>query len=201
VLTPPPANADKSSWRSWAKAVRRELVTPASNRRVAAALRAWPGYQRARRVLVYLAFGSEVDLTPLLSDPNKTFYLTRTVDKPQRDLTIHRLEPGRLERHRLEYLQPSATAAQVAPMTIELALVPGLLFDQRGGRLGYGLGYFDRLLPRLAVGTARVGVTLEALIVGRLPTGPLDAVMTHLATEDGVREVAKASREKKPHAP
>ena len=74
-------------------------------------------------------------------------------------------------------------------MTVELALVPGLCFDEEGTRLGYGRGYFDRFLGRLPTGVPRVGVAYDALVVARLPREAHDLGMTHLATESGVRAV------------
>ena len=70
-----------------------------------------------------------------------------------------------------------------------MALVPGLCFDERGTRLGYGLGYYDRLLPLLRSDALIVGVTADALVVPELPKAPFDVPMTHLVTESGVRQV------------
>ncbi len=180
----PPLTADKAAWRRWAKARRDALPVAVLSAQVVAHLRAWEGYQRATHVLLYAAFGSEIDLSALLQDA-KRFYLTRTASG-LRTLTLHAAEGG-LERHRYGYVQPKADAALVEPERIDLALVPGLAFDERGVRLGYGLGYFDRLLPRLRKGVPRVGITADALVVPALPAEPHDVGMTHLASESGVR--------------
>jgi 5-formyltetrahydrofolate cyclo-ligase len=70
-----------------------------------------------------------------------------------------------------------------------VALVPGMLFDRTGGRLGHGAGYYDRLLPGLGPTVPRVGVVPTALVVDALPCEAHDVPMTHLATEAGVRPV------------
>ena len=116
----------------------------------------------------------------------KTIPVTRTWPGAERRLSVHRLERASLERHRYGFLQPPATAPEVDPATVDLVLVPGLAFDVAGGRLGYGLGYYDRLLPRLDPAAPRVGVALRALVVPALPADPRDVAMTHLATESGV---------------
>jgi len=77
----------------------------------------------------------------------------------------------------------------VFPATVELALLPGLCFDEEGTRLGYGRGYFDRFLSRLPATVPRVGVSYDALVVPRLPREAHDRQVTHLATESGVRAV------------
>jgi 5-formyltetrahydrofolate cyclo-ligase len=182
----PPHTATKAAWRRWAKAQRDALPVEALSARVVEHLRAWEGYRQAAHLLVYAAFGSELDLSALLQD-DKRFYFTRTASE-SRDLTLHAAEGG-LERHRYGYVQPKAGAALVAPEQIDLALVPGLAFDERGVRLGYGLGYFDRLLPRLRPQVPRVGITADALVVPALPHEPHDMRMTHLASESGIWKV------------
>ncbi len=71
-------------------------------------------------------------------------------------------------------------------------LLPGLAFDLWGGRLGRGAGYFDRLLMEIDATVPVVGVTPANLVVDRLPQEPHDLPVGHLATEEGVVEVAGA---------
>ena len=83
-----------------------------------------------------------------------------------------------------------ASVPEVAPARIEVALVPGLAFDPLGRRLGRGKGYYDRLLAGLPADAPRVGVTLDRLMAETVPVDPHDVAMTHLVTENGVREIA-----------
>ncbi len=77
----------------------------------------------------------------------------------------------------------------MSPARIEVALVPGLAFDGRGGRVGRGKGYYDRLLSGLSPSALRVGVTLHRLMTESVPYESYDVSMTHLITESGVFEV------------
>jgi 5-formyltetrahydrofolate cyclo-ligase len=186
---PPPA-ARKDRWRAWARASRRLLASAERDRRVVDALAAWPPYQNAGTVLLYLAFGSEVDLGPLVEDGAKRVVIPRSVEAPTPELTLHLLRGAALERHPFGPRQPRADTPTVDPATVELALLPGLCFDVEGTRLGYGRGYFDRFLERLPAAVPRVGVTYDALVVAGLPREAHDRPVTHLATESGVRAVA-----------
>ena len=181
----PSHNDSKTAWRHWAKPVRAALPTPELSRGVTEQLRAWPPYQRAQRVLSYLAFGSELDLSALHQDA-KTFYVTRT--QPE-ELSVHVLGEG-LERHPYGYLQPTPGSPRAETHTVDLALVPGLCYDRTGTRLGYGKGYYDRLLPNLRPDVPRVGVCPAALIVNSLPKDKYDVSMTQLASEWGIEGVA-----------
>lgn len=177
--------SSKAAWRAQAKRVRATLDRAAISRAVVAALRQSPLYQQAEHVLSYLAFGDELDVSALLAD-DKHFYLTRTQLTPEMGLSIHRYHPARLERHRYGFWQPAAELPEVPPEQLELVLVPGLAFDRRGVRLGYGKGFYDRLLARLAPGVPKIGITAEALIAPALPQAAHDVPMTHLASERGI---------------
>ncbi len=79
------------------------------------------------------------------------------------------------------YKQPKADSPQIADSEVGALLVPALIFDPSGARLGRGAGYYDRLLARLDPAAARIGMT-AGLVADRLPVEDHDIAMTHLAT-------------------
>jgi 5-formyltetrahydrofolate cyclo-ligase len=185
TATPSPAPADKASWRRWAMGVAADLVIDHAS--IIRGLRAFIPDASAVGgdwILTFRPMAGEVDLDALLHDHRCAITRTHTGGR----LTIHPADAP-TERHRWGYLQPVANAAEIDPADIAVALVPGVAFDVSGHRLGHGAGYYDRLLPRLRAGVARVGVTPAALVVAGLAHDAHDVVMTHLATEAGVRSV------------
>lgn len=64
-------------------------------------------------------------------------------------------------------------------------MVPGLGFDARGGRLGYGGGYYDRLLTRLPSTALRVAAAFSAQLLDAVPMEPHDQYVSLIVTEDG----------------
>ncbi len=74
----------------------------------------------------------------------------------------------------------------VAPSKIDVVLVPGVAFDQRGGRLGHGKGYYDRLLEQVRPGCIKIGVAFQCQLVEEVPTEPHDVLMDLIVTEQGV---------------
>jgi 5-formyltetrahydrofolate cyclo-ligase len=182
IFVQPLPTDSKETWRRWAKQARSAIANSTLDYEVVKALRTWGVYQKAKHVLTYLAFGSEINLTALHQDTSKAFYITRTWEDST--LTVHPLSKD-LETHRYGFLQPPASAPEIDINQLDLVLVPGLCFDKQGTRLGYGKGHYDRLLPNL-LNVPRVGVTVEALLVERLPQDSFDIFMTHLVTETGV---------------
>lgn len=154
-------------------------------------------YRRATTIGAYAAFGDEVDLSSLISSapserPVKRVALPRIVPDPDRILTLHLAPSAGLEPHPFGPLQPPADAPPVDPAELDLVLVPGLAFDRRGGRLGYGRGYYDRLLARLPADPPLVGVAFDATVVEHVPVAVHDVTMTHLVTESGLLELPSA---------
>jgi 5-formyltetrahydrofolate cyclo-ligase len=67
-------------------------------------------------------------------------------------------------------LEPDAKRCKTVPMErIDIAIIPGLAFDEKGGRIGSGRGYYDRLIPKLAITTRKVALTFEEQIVPQIP--------------------------------
>ncbi|NNF54582.1 MAG: 5-formyltetrahydrofolate cyclo-ligase [Acidimicrobiales bacterium] len=192
----------KAEWRAEAK-IRRASNLPQRDeldRALCAKVRDWlleetPG-ETLRWVVTYRAFHDEPNLAaivddPLLAEAGVRFAITRTPEVGN-DLTLHPSSSA-LERHPYGYDQPVADAPQIGDDQVAVVLVPGLGFDRFGNRLGFGAGYYDRLLGRLDC-DVRVGIT-DAIMDTRLPTDSHDIAMTLIATpNDGVQPVTSDKR-------
>jgi len=79
-------------------------------------------------------------------------------------------------------LEPAEGTPLVAPDEVDAALVPGVAFDRSGFRLGYGKGFYDRLLPLLRPGCLTLGLAFDEQLVAHVPhddrDAPVDAVVT-----------------------
>ena len=160
----------------------------ARSRRVWERVAALSCYQHARVVLGYMAFDHEVLTDGLMQQAmasGKQLVLPMVLGDRQ-DMALYVIEdlgcdvaPG--YRGILEP-QPQRTRA-VAPETLELALIPGIAFDLRGGRLGFGTGFYDRLLSRLPQGIPTVGLAFDFQVIPRLPLQPHDMLLDAIATE------------------
>ncbi len=175
----PSPDAPKAEWRAWAQAVRAGL--PDRSADVCAGLAAFARARGWRCLLAYRALPGEPDLTPLAGE--FTLLTTRAWWRERR-LSLHDWAHA-TEVSRFGALQPPAGAPEVPREAVDAALLPGLAFDTSGVRLGYGGGFYDRLLSGWAVPT--VGVTPQALLVPALPSEAHDARVAFIATETGVR--------------
>lgn len=172
----------KESWRQWAAAQRPTL--PDASAQVVEYLRPFLHAQNARRVLAYHALPGEPDISGLADEFE--LFTTRTRFKPERHLTIHAWATA-TERSRAGYLQPPADAPRVDLGEMDAVLLPGLAYDRGGVRLGYGGGFYDRLLP--GFGGVLIGVVWSSLVVAALPSEGHDVRVGWVGTELGVMRV------------
>lgn len=81
---------------------------------------------------------------------------------------------------------PAGRRREVGPDALDAVVAPGLAFDRRGHRLGYGGGHFDRLLARLRPGTVVVGVAFDVQLVDAVPVEAHDVAVDAIVTESGI---------------
>jgi len=192
------STTDKPTLRTQARRLRSASLTADEGGKrlsltVARRIAASAEFQAATIVLTYLAFGSEVDLESLHKEHRgarpgsgaKRFAVPLT-HAPDSQLTFHLLEGADLLMSRSGFREPLAAAPRVSLSDVDLVLVPGLAFDVKGTRLGYGKGFYDRFLAQLESvdpGVPTVGVTIDALVFEALPSDPHDVPVSHLVTE------------------
>ena len=170
-------------------------------------LMAWPLWQQARSVALYVGVRGELATNDLLLaawQDAKVVWLPRVrSDAPGlMDFVacggMHQLRPGPLGL--LEPLDalpgvgpdgatpPSTEPGQfdAAPaFAPNLALLPGVAFDYSGGRLGYGGGYYDRFLEK-SLNCPRVGLCFEFQLVSSLPLAQWDQRVNYICTEERI---------------
>jgi 5-formyltetrahydrofolate cyclo-ligase len=108
-------------------------------------------------------------------------------------LRFHESAPDELRFGAYGLLEPDAAAPEVLPADIDLILVPGLAFDDKGRRLGWGGGYYDELLRCLdaekpGAGTSLrrpclVGIAYDFQVVESCPAGAADRGVDLVVTD------------------
>ncbi|TYO98313.1 5-formyltetrahydrofolate cyclo-ligase [Geothermobacter ehrlichii] len=79
---------------------------------------------------------------------------------------------------------------RVELVAVDLLVVPGVVFDRDGHRLGYGRGYYDRALAGHGCRPLRVGLAFDLQVVDHVPREEHDVRLHVLVTETGVKEFA-----------
>ena len=66
---------------------------------------------------------------------------------------------------------------------IDIAIIPGVAFDEKGGRIGTGSGYYDRLIPKLSITTRKVALAFEDQIISQIQMESHDKYVDIIITE------------------
>lgn len=150
-------------------------------------------FAQAEMVFTYINFRSEVETMPLVRQclkAGRKISVPVTMREESRLVACRITDPDReLHTGYCNIPEPDpATAAVINPQEIEVVLLPGSVFDRRGGRLGYGGGFYDRFLEYEAPKAVRIGLAFELQVVENLPLMPHDKLLHYLVTEDEVLE-------------
>lgn len=152
-------------------------------------------YAQARSILFYMPIRGEVDVTPLLAEAlrrGKRCALPRCAEgRSLRLFTVTDLgrdvAPG-------TWGIPEPAGAGAVECTNErfsVILVPGVAFDRRGARIGYGAGYYDRLL-RQAEGSLAVAPAYAFQVLDALPCCDWDRPVDRIVTEEAILDCRRA---------
>lgn len=142
-------------------------------------------YHKAKRIAAFNSVGSEISMSKILEGilaSGKELYLPRSEKGQTLIQFLHVTDLKTLVRGPFDILEPPVGGLALAPNKIDLILVPGLAFDNRGHRLGYGQGHYDRFLKVIDPNCFTLGVAYSFQIIEKMPNAdhdtPVNAVLT-----------------------
>jgi 5-formyltetrahydrofolate cyclo-ligase len=140
-------------------------------------------FQPAKVIGAYFAFGSEVK-SDLIIERSRMLSKKIVLPRVEEDkITFYELSSSKfLIRGRFGIMEP-LPYKQVSE--IDLLVVPGVAFDKKGYRLGYGKGYYDRLLSGKRIFS--IGLAYSFQLLENLPHDRYDKRLDAIASEDGIR--------------
>lgn len=147
-------------------------------------------FQKADVILMYASLDGEVEtlkfIQELLDEGKKEVYCPVTLGDEMefyRILSVNDLHEGYF--HVLEPVATEKRALKLMPGIHYCMVMPGLMFDKEGNRLGYGRGYYDKYLSRISTETRMITVALsyDAMVRDELPTEETDYKADYVITE------------------
>jgi 5-formyltetrahydrofolate cyclo-ligase len=195
MTAPPPADdflARKAAIREQARKNRiAQKDKEAVSRRIVGAFMALPEYVAARTVMWYVDAGSEVRTRHVLPEAlagGKRIVVPYCIVETNQLELFHLEDMAELAEGAHKILEPRTElrdrpGKRVAPEELDLVMVPGVAFDPRGGRMGQGKGYYDRLLARARPDAPLVALAFECQVFPEIPVAPHDIYMDAVLTE------------------
>ena len=139
-------------------------------------------------VMLYLSMRSEVETDGL---PEGLLHTGKQVCAPVVDTEQNCLIPRRIQdektdlvRHRYGMLEPSPACPIFPIAQLQLIVVPGIAFDRKGYRLGYGKGFYDRFLANCPHAIP-IGLAYQIQIIEDTFPETWDVPVQHIFTEAG----------------
>lgn len=146
-------------------------------------------FQTAGVVLCYASFRSEVDtfrLIEYLLNTGRRTLLPR-VNPSIRELEIREIRSlQELQKGYMGIPEPAPTAPLRDLNLSDIIIIPGIAFDRRGGRIGYGVGYYDKLLSGLRRPIPLVGLAYDEQLLKEIPIEAHDRRVDIIVTEKEV---------------
>lgn len=142
-------------------------------------------FQEAQTILAYWSFRQEPDLSPLWT--TRRWGLPRCVGQ---SLQWHQWSTqAPLQTGRYGIREPHPDSPTVSPTEVDLILVPAIACDYGGYRLGYGGGFYDRMLSSpewLSIKT--IGIVFDFAYLAELPLDPWDRKLHGVCTDTGYQD-------------
>jgi 5-formyltetrahydrofolate cyclo-ligase len=179
----------KLALRGQMRAVREALPTSACEARsveITKRLTALGELERAKTILAFASIRNEVRTRPSMEAAwaaGKRVALPRVVGD---ELRLHLVDAATvLVEGAFSVPEPPEDATQLDPHDVDFALVPALAIDARGYRIGYGGGYYDRLIPQLDR-ACTCALAYDFQLIAEVPALPFDVAVDLVVTDERV---------------
>ena len=154
--------------------------------RVIENLRSVDDFSGAEVVMSYISFGTEVNTHGLIRSlmGKKVVLVPVVTDKEKGEMVLSELRDWKeLSSGAYGILEPREVRERDAG-DVDISVVPGIAFDRQGNRIGYGGGYYDRLLKR--IGGKKVGIAYDFQILDSIPVEAHDTGVDMIVTDKNI---------------
>lgn len=134
-------------------------------------------YKSSKFIFIYVSFGNEVDTHRIINYSlanNKIICVPKIINKKEGMKAVIIQSINELQLSSFGILEPEDFQNSVDPKEIDLLFIPGLAFDNKGGRIGYGAGYYDRYLKTVREDAYKVGLAYDFQIIPSVPMETYD---------------------------
>lgn len=152
-------------------------------------------YINSKTIFGFISFGSEINTHTLIEEiindgkkvgvpytyPKEKIMIVSEIKNLKNDLEIGNY--GILTPRESE-LKP------INPKDIDLVLVPGLAFDKKGYRVGYGGGYYDRFFEKINENAIKIGLAFDLQLVEENPRDRFDIPVDYIITENDIIKIS-----------
>ncbi|MGI5998155.1 MAG: 5-formyltetrahydrofolate cyclo-ligase [Lutispora sp.] len=147
-------------------------------------------YTEANHIFTFLSFNKEVMTKPIIDDcmkKNKQLYIP-LCNTQIKEIVLCKFEGwDKLKPSKFGIMEPVKDHIRIVNRCIlDMAIVPGAVFDRRGNRIGYGAGYYDKFFNTLTKNILKIAVCYSFQVVDSITPSEYDVPMDYIVTENEI---------------
>ncbi|WP_294405087.1 5-formyltetrahydrofolate cyclo-ligase [uncultured Clostridium sp.] len=147
-------------------------------------------YKNAEKIFIYISYSSEINTIEIINralNDGKEIFVPRTVFKTKAMDAVKITSLEKLKKDRYGIPEPEEDASHINPDKLDLIVVPGVAFDNRGGRIGYGAGYYDRYFKKISKERSKIikkiALAYNFQVIENVPMDEQDVKIDCIITE------------------
>ncbi len=144
-------------------------------------------FKKAKNIMIYVSFNNEADTMGIIGESLKNKEKAVLVPYVNKDklLQISKINSfDDLEPKTFGILEPKeGKIRKFDAEKLDLVIVPGIAFDRRGHRIGYGKGHYDRFLENLPKQVKKIALAFDFQLIEKIPEEKHDVAMDIIITE------------------
>lgn len=148
-----------------------------------------PQFIKSKNIFIYVSFGSEVATHEIIKkalDDGKNIFVPKIISKAEGMLAVRIQGLKELMPNKLNILEPMMVSETIEIENIDLLVSPGVAFDNKGNRLGYGGGFYDRFMSPGHMEKV-FALAYDIQLIEHVPTEFFDIPIKNLITESGLK--------------
>lgn len=144
-------------------------------------------YKNAKTIMTFISFMDEVDTHEFIKksiEDGKDIVVPITIPETK-ELKLSLVKNfDELETGYYNILTPKEEFLRfIDPQLVDLIIVPGVVFDRYGFRVGYGGGYYDRFLAKIEKRVPKIAIAFDIQIIDKVPREYYDIPVDYIYTE------------------
>ena len=143
-------------------------------------------FKQAENIFIYVGFGSEINTADFIKDflkMGKRIFIPRTNIEERTMEAVEISSLNNLVKDKYGILEPAKEIKAAGKLDLDLIILPGVVFDTLGGRIGYGGGYYDKYLENLGEKISKAALCYDFQLIDKVPIEEHDIKADCIITE------------------
>lgn len=143
-------------------------------------------YKNSHTIFIFVSYNNEVDTHKIIKQAlrdKKILCVPRIISKEEGMDIVQIKSFEDLKEGAYGILEPDDSELKIEEKNIDVSYLPGLAFDRRGGRVGYGGGFYDRFLLKTRKNSKKIGLVYKFQVFPEVPTEEHDVFIDGIITD------------------